>query len=222
MADCHQWDERREKNGETTFVLTPSLSGSPSLSCSHDRPISLYLSRHLKKITLEKPCLVVHHPRPFLHHSLPKPPTTTIRASSSLRQAEIKSPSSIETIGGSVKPELLSSVAFPAIAASKRVILVRHGQSTWNEEGQTQGSSDYAVLTHKGEAQAKTPCQMLLTDTFHVCFHSPLIRSKKIAEMIWSGHAEEMILEFDLREINLYSFQVCLILILLWNITTAA
>ncbi|KAL5974567.1 hypothetical protein ACLOJK_031237 [Asimina triloba] len=153
------------------------------------------------------PCLVVHHPRPFLHRSRPKLPTTAVHASSSLHQVETKSPPAIETIGGSVQPELLSSVAFPAIAASKRVVLVRHGQSTWNEEGRIQGSSDYAVLTQKGEAQAETSRQMLLADTFHVCFHSPLIRSKKTAEIIWSGRAEEMIPEFDLREIDLYSFQ---------------
>ncbi|KAL5973089.1 hypothetical protein ACLOJK_037115 [Asimina triloba] len=74
-------------------------------------------------------------------------------------------------IGGIVEPELLSFVAFPAIVTSKRVVLVRQGQSTWNEEGWIQGGSDYTVLTHKGEAQVKTSCQMLLTDTFHVCFH---------------------------------------------------
>ncbi|KAL5979545.1 hypothetical protein ACLOJK_019451 [Asimina triloba] len=146
-----------------------------------------------------------------------KLPTTSIRTSSSLHQAKIKYSSSIETINNSVEPKLLSSVAFPAIAALKMVVLVRHGQSTWNEEGWIQGSSD----THE-EAQAETSCQMLLIDTFHIYFHSPLIRSKKKVEMIWSGRAEEMIPEFDLREIDLYSFQVGLMLILLWNITTAA
>jgi broad specificity phosphatase PhoE len=37
---------------------------------------------------------------------------------------------------------------------------VRHGQSTWNAEGRIQGSTDFAVLTDKGEAQAETTRQM--------------------------------------------------------------
>ncbi|XP_058087360.1 probable 2-carboxy-D-arabinitol-1-phosphatase [Magnolia sinica] len=144
------------------------------------------------------------HPRPFFHQTHHKP--ITVRSSSSLHQAEKKSPPSIDTLGD-VDPQLYVSVSFPPIAASKRVVLVRHGQSTWNEEGRIQGSSDYSVLTQKGEAQAETSRQMLLSDTFHVCFHSPLIRSKRTAEIIWADRDEEMIPEFDLREIDLYSFQ---------------
>lgn len=53
---------------------------------------------------------------------------------------------------------------------AKRVVLVRHGQSTWNEEGRIQGSSDFSILTSKGESQAETSRQMLLSDSFDVCF----------------------------------------------------
>jgi 2-carboxy-D-arabinitol-1-phosphatase len=56
------------------------------------------------------------------------------------------------------------------IREAKRVVLVRHGQSTWNEEGRIQGSSDYSVLTSKGESQAETSRQMLLSDSFDACF----------------------------------------------------
>uniref|UniRef100_A0A0D6R669 2-carboxy-D-arabinitol-1-phosphatase n=1 Tax=Araucaria cunninghamii TaxID=56994 RepID=A0A0D6R669_ARACU len=97
--------------------------------------------------------------------------------------------------------------AFPSICSGKRVVLVRHGQSTWNEEGRIQGSSDFAVLTDKGEIQAETSRQMLLGDTFDVCFHSPLARSRRTAEIICDSRKIEMIPEFDLREIDLYSFQ---------------
>ncbi|GLJ27346.1 hypothetical protein SUGI_0536680 [Cryptomeria japonica] len=89
----------------------------------------------------------------------------------------------------------------------KRVVVVRHGQSTWNEEGRIQGSSDFSVLTQKGEMQAETSRQMLLRDTFDVCFHSPLARSKRTAEIICDSRKLEMIPEYDLREIDLYSFQ---------------
>lgn len=66
--------------------------------------------------------------------------------------------------------ELYSAVPFPQIRAAKRVVLVRHGQSTWNEEGRIQGSSDFSVLTKKGESQAETSRQMLIGDSFDVCF----------------------------------------------------
>uniref|UniRef100_A0A1D1ZJT8 2-carboxy-D-arabinitol-1-phosphatase n=1 Tax=Anthurium amnicola TaxID=1678845 RepID=A0A1D1ZJT8_9ARAE len=96
---------------------------------------------------------------------------------------------------------------FPSIPLAKRVVLVRHGQSTWNQEGRIQGSSDHSVLTSKGESQAETSRQMLLSDSFDVCFTSPLIRSKRTAEIIWGSRGAEMIPEPDLREIDLYSFQ---------------
>lgn len=94
-----------------------------------------------------------------------------------------------------------------ATAATKRVVLVRHGQSTWNKEGRIQGSSDFSRLTHKGEMEAQNARQMLLKDTFDVCFHSPLARSQRTAEIIWDSRKLEMIPEHDLREIDLYSFQ---------------
>ena len=47
-------------------------------------------------------------------------------------------------------------VPLPALKESKRVVLVRHGQSTWNAEGRVQGSTDFAVLTDKGRSQADT------------------------------------------------------------------
>ncbi|KAM1310004.1 hypothetical protein ACFX13_006776 [Malus domestica] len=103
--------------------------------------------------------------------------------------------------------ELYSSVPFPAVKGAKRVVLVRHGQSTWNEEGRIQGSSNFSVLTKKGEAQAETSRLMLIDDAFDVCFTSPLTRSKRTAEIIWGPREEEMIMDSDLREIDLYAFQ---------------
>ncbi len=54
-----------------------------------------------------------------------------------------------------------SPIPLPPIKEAKRVILVRHGQSTWNAEGRIQGSSDISVLTKKGESQAETTQQMV-------------------------------------------------------------
>ncbi|XP_004506138.1 probable 2-carboxy-D-arabinitol-1-phosphatase isoform X2 [Cicer arietinum] len=93
------------------------------------------------------------------------------------------------------------------LKVAKRVVLVRHGQSTWNAEGRIQGSSDFSVLTNKGESQAETSRQMLINDNFDVCFASPLARSKRTAEIIWGPRQQLIIPEFNLREIDLYSFQ---------------
>uniref|UniRef100_A0A2N9FKR7 2-carboxy-D-arabinitol-1-phosphatase n=1 Tax=Fagus sylvatica TaxID=28930 RepID=A0A2N9FKR7_FAGSY len=136
----------------------------------------------------------------------PSYPSFTIRSSSSssssLQEIE-KSPEEQREL----RSELYASAPFPPIKAAKRVVLVRHGQSTWNEEGRIQGSSDFSVLTKKGEAQADTSRQMLFDDSFDICFSSPLIRSKRTAEIIWGSREAEIITDSDLREIDLYSFQ---------------
>lgn len=49
----------------------------------------------------------------------------------------------------------------PPLSSPKRIVLVRHGQSTWNAEGRIQGSTDFAVLSTKGCDQAQTTCQMV-------------------------------------------------------------
>ncbi|KAL3701602.1 hypothetical protein R1sor_019624 [Riccia sorocarpa] len=97
----------------------------------------------------------------------------------------------------------------PCIQDSKRVVLVRHGQSTWNEAGRIQGSSDFSRLTSKGENQAEISRQMLQSDSFDVCIHSPLSRAKRTAEVIWGAarNPNSLISIDDLREIDLYAFQ---------------
>ncbi|KAL5717127.1 2-carboxy-D-arabinitol-1-phosphatase [Ranunculus cassubicifolius] len=98
-------------------------------------------------------------------------------------------------------------IPFLPIKSPKRVVLVRHGQSTWNEQGRIQGSSNFSVLTQKGETQAEISRQMLLNDSFDICFASPLARSRRTAEVIWNTREEAIIDDYDLREIDLYSFQ---------------
>ncbi|XP_068659912.1 probable 2-carboxy-D-arabinitol-1-phosphatase [Aristolochia californica] len=160
--------------------------------------------------SLYSPHLALH---PLIPHSkydghfylcrIRRPNFFHVRSSSISKERE-KSPS-VEKFD--FETQSYSTAPFPSIRIAKRVVLVRHGQSTWNEEGRIQGSSDFSVLTPKGEAQAETSKQMLLTDSFDVCFSSPLSRSKRTAEIIWAVRSEEMISEYDLREIDLYSFQ---------------
>ena len=97
--------------------------------------------------------------------------------------------------------------ALPSVSTPKRVTLVRHGQSTWNEEGRIQGSSDFSVLTSKGEAQAETTRQMLEGESFDVGFRSPLKRASRTAEVIWGAREPPLVDSWVLREIDLYSFQ---------------
>ncbi|XAR59677.1 2-carboxy-D-arabinitol-1-phosphatase [Bertholletia excelsa] len=128
-----------------------------------------------------------------------------IRSSLSVEEIEKRVDRSAEE--GELSSKLQPSASFPPIRVAKRVVLVRHGQSTWNEEGRIQGSSDFSVLTQKGESQAETSRQMLIDDAFDICFSSPLIRSKRTAEIIWGARKEGIITEAELREIDLYSFQ---------------
>lgn len=50
-------------------------------------------------------------------------------------------------------------LALPPISSPRRIVLVRHGQSTWNAEGRMQGSSDLSVLTEKGKQQAQATAE---------------------------------------------------------------
>ncbi|KAL3597613.1 hypothetical protein D5086_009250 [Populus alba] len=56
-----------------------------------------------------------------------------------------------------------------------------------------------ALVCCQGEAQAETSRQMLIDDSFDVCFSSPLIRSKRTAEIIWGSRKVNMITDSDLR-----------------------
>lgn len=50
-------------------------------------------------------------------------------------------------------------LTLPSISSPRRIVLVRHGQSTWNAEGRMQGSSDLSVLTEKGKRQAQATAE---------------------------------------------------------------
>lgn len=105
---------------------------------------------------------LLHH-RPYF--------SFTVRSSSSSSAVqEVEESSKSTADAGELSSELDVSPPFPQIRAAKRVVLVRHGQSTWNAEGRIQGSSDFSVLTKKGEAQAETSRQMLFDESFDVCF----------------------------------------------------
>lgn len=88
-----------------------------------------------------------------------------------------------------------------------RVILVRHGQSTWNEQGLIQGRKDESVLTAKGIEQARSVAQVLKNVSIDQCFSSPLQRARATAQIAVEGHGLEPKFLDSLREINLTSWE---------------
>ncbi len=65
-----------------------------------------------------------------------------------------------------------------------RVIVVRHGQSSYNTERRIQGRSDASTLTQKGCDDALKVGAVLSHLTFTAVYTSPLQRAKKTAEVI--------------------------------------
>ncbi len=67
-----------------------------------------------------------------------------------------------------------------------RVILVRHGQSTYNQERRIQGRLDKSILTEAGRTAALQVGETLSSITFDAAYSSPLQRAKETAEIIVS------------------------------------
>lgn len=67
-----------------------------------------------------------------------------------------------------------------------RVILVRHGQSTYNLQRRIQGRLDKSILTEAGRAAARQVGDTLSSITFDAAYSSPLQRAKETAEIIVS------------------------------------
>jgi phosphoserine phosphatase len=67
-----------------------------------------------------------------------------------------------------------------------RIILVRHGKSTYNQERRIQGRLDKSVLTEAGRAGAIQVGDILNSIAFDAAYTSPLQRAKETAEIILS------------------------------------
>jgi len=65
-----------------------------------------------------------------------------------------------------------------------RVIIVRHGQSSYNAQKRIQGRSDGSVLTEKGKADAQRVGQVLSQLPIDAIYCSPLQRAKSTADII--------------------------------------
>ncbi len=70
-----------------------------------------------------------------------------------------------------------------------RVVIVRHGQSSYNAERRIQGRSDASVLTEKGREDALKVGEALNNLKFAAVYTSPLQRAKQTAEVLNSCFA---------------------------------
>lgn len=92
---------------------------------------------------------------------------------------------------------------------STRAIVVRHGQSTFNQQQRIQGRIDESVLTEAGRASARQVAAAISGLTFDAIYSSPLQRAKETAEIIQSGllNPPKLGLAPNLMEIDLPLWQ---------------
>lgn len=91
----------------------------------------------------------------------------------------------------------------------KRVILVRHGQSTFNAQKRFQGCCDESVLTEKGHLNAYQT-GIALQDTIDAIYTSPLQRTRETAQEILAAlklDSSRIHLNANLKEIDLPAWQ---------------
>lgn len=94
-------------------------------------------------------------------------------------------------------------------ALATRVILVRHGTSSYNVERRVQGHCDESALTQSGRDGARSVGAALRDLTFDAAYSSPLMRARETAELILSEAktAPELQLFDTLKEINLAQWE---------------
>ncbi len=87
---------------------------------------------------------------------------------------------------------------------SLRVVLVRHGESTFNISQRIQGRSDHSRLTERGQAQADCASKALADLAIDLAYCSPLSRAHETAQRIMVAHPDVELRKSDnLREIDL-------------------
>ncbi|XP_044497198.1 probable 2-carboxy-D-arabinitol-1-phosphatase isoform X2 [Mangifera indica] len=97
-----------------------------------------------------------------------------------------------------------TSLTRKLISSTKKVTLVRHGLSSWNDEGRVQGSSNLSVLTETGVKQAERCREALRNISFDRCFSSPISRAKSTAEVLWLGRDKPLVFLDSLKEAHLF------------------
>ncbi len=84
----------------------------------------------------------------------------------------------------------------------KHFYLFRHGQSTYNQSGRTQGQTNDSVLTEKGYQQAFDIGIRLKNIPLQVIFCSPLKRAQETAQEVFKTHSVPIQTDDRLTEVN--------------------
>jgi probable phosphoglycerate mutase len=87
-----------------------------------------------------------------------------------------------------------------------RVIVVRHGETAWNNEKRWQGHLD-SPLTAKGLSQAQALARRLSGERFSALYTSDLGRAYQTAQLIAAATGHSVVLDSRLRERKLGVFQ---------------
>jgi glucosyl-3-phosphoglycerate phosphatase len=88
----------------------------------------------------------------------------------------------------------------------RRLLLLRHGQSTWNADGRWQGQAD-PPLSPLGEEQARDAARRLAPGQFSRVLASNLLRALRTAEILAQALGVPVEVDPDLREIDVGDWQ---------------
>lgn len=88
----------------------------------------------------------------------------------------------------------------------RRLLLLRHGQSTWNADGRWQGQAD-PPLSPLGEEQARDAARRLQPGQFDRVVSSNLQRALTTAEILAGALGLPVEVDLDLREIDVGEWQ---------------
>jgi len=89
---------------------------------------------------------------------------------------------------------------------STQLLVVRHGETTWNIQGRLQGHLD-SDLTETGIAQAHALGERLREESFSALYSSDLGRAYRTAEIVAEKTGHEILPDPSLRERHLGIFQ---------------
>ncbi len=83
-----------------------------------------------------------------------------------------------------------------------KVILIRHGQTSWNQSRRMQGGNNDTVLDEEGERECRCLAERLKKENIKAVYSSPLSRAMGTAQWIADGHNLDVIEEPAFREMN--------------------
>jgi alpha-ribazole phosphatase len=83
-----------------------------------------------------------------------------------------------------------------------KLILIRHGETTWNDERRIQGCRSDTELSQTGMEQAEKLASLFRSQKLDAVYSSPLKRALHTAQAIARACRMEVSIEFDLREMD--------------------